>query len=111
MNVNISGHHVEITDSLRDFVIGKLKRLERHFDHLIDTDVILHVEKIRHRAEATLHVSGGNLFADAEEDDMYKAIDEMTAKLDKQVRKFKERLTDHHPKKAQKADLHVADQD
>jgi putative sigma-54 modulation protein len=111
MNVNISGHHVEITDSLRSFVISKLKRMERHFDHLIDTDVILHVEKIRHRAEATLHVGGGKLFAEAEEDDMYKAIDEMSAKLDKQVRKFKDKLTDHHPKEAQKAELYATDQD
>ena len=103
MNLNISGHHVEITDSLRDFVTSKFQRLERHFDHLIDTDVILHVEKIRHRAEATLHVSGGKLFAEAEEDDMYKAIDALIDKLDKQVRKFKEKRTDHHPEQAQKS--------
>jgi putative sigma-54 modulation protein len=107
MNLNISGHHVEITHSLRQFVKSKFQRLERHFDQLIDTDVILHVEKIRHRAEARLHVSGGTLFAEAEADDMYKSIDALIDKLDTQVRKFKEKRADHHPRQAQKSALNA----
>ena len=96
MNLNISGHHVDLTDSLRDFVTQKLSRVERHFDHLIDAEVILTVEKIRHKAEATLHASGKNLHAEAVADDMYVAIDQLIDKLDRQTRRFKERVTDHH---------------
>lgn len=96
MNLNISGHHVEITDAMRAFITDKLQRVERHFDQLIDAEVILHVEKIRHRAEAKLNASGTTLFAESTEDDMYKAIDDLMHKLDKQVLRHKEKLKDHH---------------
>lgn len=102
MNINISGHHVDITDSLRAFITSKFKRLQRHYDHLIESDVILHVEKIRHRAEARLHVSGNTLFAEAEESDMYKAIDGMVDKLDKQILKHKGKRTNHHAAQVRK---------
>jgi len=96
MQLNLTGHHVDITTPLRDYVNSKIARLERHFDHVTNIHVILSVEKLRHKAEATLHVSGGNLFADAVQDDMYAAIDALTDKLDRQVKKHKEKLTDHH---------------
>lgn len=96
MQINLTGHHVDITTPLRDYVTSKVARLERHFDNATNIHVILSVEKQRHKAEATLHVSGGNLFADAEQDDMYAAIDALTDKLDRQVKKHKEKLTDHH---------------
>ncbi|NIP73860.1 MAG: ribosome-associated translation inhibitor RaiA [Gammaproteobacteria bacterium] len=96
MQMNLTGHHVDITPSLRDYVTEKLERLERHFDHVTDVHVILSVEKLRHRAEATLNVTGNNLFADAVEQDMYAAIDALVDKLDRQVKKHKEKLTDHH---------------
>ncbi|MGB5605691.1 MAG: ribosome hibernation promoting factor [Gammaproteobacteria bacterium] len=96
MQINLTGHHVDITTPLRDYVNSKIARLERHFDHVTNIHVILSVEKLRHKAEATLHVSGGNLFADAVQDDMYAAIDSLTDKLDRQVKKHKEKLTDHH---------------
>ena len=96
MQLNLTGHHMDITDSLRNYVNEKLQRLERHFDHVINAHVILSVEKNRHKAEATLHLSGSNVFADAIEDDMYAAIDGLVDKLDRQVIKYKEKLTDHH---------------
>ena len=96
MNLNISGHHVEITDAMRTFITDKLQRVERHFDQLIDAEVILHVEKIRHRAEAKLNANGATLFAESTEDDMYKAIDDLMDKLDKQVLRHKEKLKNHH---------------
>jgi putative sigma-54 modulation protein len=96
MQINLTGHHVELTPPLHDYVNSKLERLERHFDHVTDIHVILSVEKLRHKAEATLHVSGGTLFADAVQEDMYAAIDSLTDKLDRQVKKHKEKLTDHH---------------
>ncbi len=96
MQLNLTGHHVDLTSPLRDYVDSKMERLERHFDNLTDIHVILSVEKLRHKAEATLHVSGGRLYADATEHDMYAAIDALTDKLDRQIKKHKEKVTDHH---------------
>lgn len=105
MQVNLTGHHVDITPSLRDYVDSKLERLERHFDHVYDVHVILTVEKLRHKAEATVHVNGNDLFADAVEDDMYAAIDGLIDKLDRQVKKHKEKIQDHHPREARKLSM------
>jgi putative sigma-54 modulation protein len=102
MQLNISGHHIEITDSLRAYVGSKLARLERHFDHLSNVHCVLTVEKLRHRAEATVNITGGQLFADAIDEDMYAAIDALADKLDRQVRKHKEKLTDHHARESDK---------
>ena len=96
MQINLSGHHVEITDSMRNYVHEKIARLDRHFDQALDIHVVLTVEKLRHKAEATLHINGGNVFADSVQEDMYAAIDAMTDKLERQVRKHKEKMTDHH---------------
>lgn len=106
MNLNISGHHLDLTPPLRDYVTTKLKRIERHFDHLINADVILSVEKLRHKAEATVHASGADLHAEAVVDaDMYAAIDALMDKLDQQTRKHKEKLRHHHVKTAVKRTL------
>lgn len=96
MQINLTGHHIEITDSLRNFVVSKFERLERHFDHMTNTHVILTVEKERQKAEATINVNRGRLFAEAENEDMYTAIDNLVSKLDRQLKKHKEKLTDHH---------------
>ncbi len=97
MQLNLSGHHIDITPALRDYVTSKLlERLERHFDNMTNMYVVLSVEKVRQKAEATLHVSGAKLFADAEHEDMYAAIDMLADKLDKQVKKHKEKKKDHH---------------
>ena len=96
MKINLTGHHVDLTDPLREYVNSKMERLERHFDHVTDTHVVLSVEKLRHKAEATLHISGGKIFADAEQENMYAAIDSLVDKLDRQVKKHKEKMTDHH---------------
>ncbi len=95
MQLNLTGHHVDITPALNDYVISKFERLERHFDHVTNVHVILSVEKLRHKAEATLHITGNQLFADAEEDDMYAAIDALIDKLDRQIKKHKEKMTEH----------------
>jgi putative sigma-54 modulation protein len=103
MNLTISGHHLDLTPPLREYVTSKLKRLERHFDHLINADVILTVEKLRHKAEATVHASGANLHAEAcTDDNMYAAIDALVDKLDQQTRKHKEKIRHHHVKEAPK---------
>lgn len=98
MQVSLTGHHVDVTDSMRDYVNEKIQRLERHFDQALDIHVVFTVEKQRHKAEATMHVSGGNLFADDESDDMYAAIDGMIDKLDRQGLKHKEKLKRHRGK-------------
>lgn len=96
MQLNLTGHHVDLTTPMRDYVNSKMERLERHFDHVTDIHVVLSVEKQRHKAEATMNVSGGTLFADSVQEDMYAAIDALVDKLDRQVKKHKEKLTDHH---------------
>jgi len=96
MQINIAGHHLELTDSLREYVISKMERLERHFDQVSNMDVILSIEKLVHKAEATVPVSGHNLFAYAEDQDMYAAIDALVDKLDRQIIKRKEKVTNHH---------------
>ncbi len=96
MQLNLTGHHVDITPPLRDYIGSKLERLQRHFDHMTNIHCVLTVEKLRHKAEATVHVSGNTLFAEASDDDMYAAVDALVDKLDRQVRKYKEKLSDHH---------------
>ena len=102
MNMNIAGHHVPLTDALKSYVSTKFERLERHFDHLINANVILSVEKLRHKAEATIHTRGANLHAESVDQDMYAAIDALADKLDSQTRKFKEKARDHHAKQVHK---------
>ncbi|MAT83953.1 MAG: ribosomal subunit interface protein [Gammaproteobacteria bacterium] len=96
MQLSISGHHVDVTDALKSYVEDKLSKLERHFDQITNVHVVLSVEKVKQRAEATIHVSGAELFADADSDDMYAAIDALTDKLDRQILKHKEKLVERH---------------
>ena len=96
MQITLTGHHVEITDSMRDYLNGKLEKIERHFDNVVDVNVILSVEKLRQKAEATVHLSGSNIYADDTQEDMYAAIDGLVDKLDRQVVKHKEKITNHH---------------
>ena len=102
MQLNVSGHHVEVTESLREYVETKIEKIERHFDIVSDVHCILTVEKLQHKAEATVNVNGGTIYADAIEEDMYAAIDSLIDKLDRRVRKHKEKLVDHHARDSQK---------
>ncbi len=102
MQLNVSGHHLEVTDSLRGYVESRIEKIERHFDLVSDMNFILTVEKLRHKAEATINVNGGTIYADATEEDMYAAIDGLVDKLDRRVRKHKEKLVDHHARESQK---------
>lgn len=95
MQINLTGHHVDISPALRDYVTARLGKLERHFDHVTNAHVVLTVEKQAQKAEASIHVSGGRLFADAIDDDMYAAIDALADKLDRQIKRHKEKLTNH----------------
>jgi len=102
MQLNVSGHHVDVTDSLRGYVEQKIQRIERHFDLVSGVHCILTVEKLRHKAEAKVNVNGGTIYAETTEDDMYAAIDGLVDKLDRKVRKHKEKLSDHHARDADK---------
>ena len=96
MNLNLTGHHMEITPALRDYVKAKLERVTGHFDQVIDVKVTLSVEKLKQRVEVTLHVPGNDLHAACSDDNMYSAIDLLSDKLDRQVLKHKEKQGDHH---------------
>ncbi len=95
MQLNISGHHVEITESLREFISAKVSKLEQYFEHINQVQVTLSVEKVKHIAEATLYVNGGELHASSEQPDMYAAIDTLVDKLARQLTKHKEKLKQH----------------
>jgi len=97
MNLNLTGNHLEITPAIRDYVVAKLDRLTRHFDHVIDVNVVLSVNKLRQKIEANLHIRGKDLHAESIEPDMYAAIDALVDKLDRMVLKAKEkRVADRH---------------
>jgi putative sigma-54 modulation protein len=93
MNLSVSGHHLEVTQSLRSYVASKLERVTRHFDHVIDAHVILTVEKLKQKAEVTLHVRGKDLHCESEQDDLYAAIDLLADKLDRQVLRYKDKMS------------------
>lgn len=96
MRINVSGHHVEVTNPLREYVLSKFARLERHFDQITNVDVTLIVEKMVQKAEASVHVSGADLFANSQNQDMYAAIDGLADKLDRQIIKHKEKTHGKH---------------
>ncbi|MFT4767965.1 MAG: putative sigma-54 modulation protein [Glaciecola sp.] len=95
MQIVISGHHVEVTDALREYVEAKFERLQRHYSQISKSDVTLIVEKMVQKAEATVHIAGKDLFAAADSEDMYAAIDALADKLDRQLIKHKEKHQSH----------------
>lgn len=101
MNLTISGHHLEVTPSLREYVVTKLERVTRHFDQVVGITVLLSIEKLkekerRQKAEVTLHVKGKDIFVEHAHEDLYAAIDELMDKLDRQVCRHKDRVQNHH---------------
>jgi putative sigma-54 modulation protein len=91
MNLHLTGHHLEITPAIRGYVSSKLQRITHHFDHLIDVNVILTVEKLLHRIEANVRVRGRDIFCENADADMYAAIDGLVDKLDRTIIKHKEK--------------------
>src|SRR5258706_12301005 len=102
MHLSVTGHHVEISAPLRSYVEKKVERLGAPSDYVIDAHCVLTVEKLQQRAEATLHLRGETVHALAEDANMYAAIDALADKLDRRVRKHKEKISDHHAAEAQK---------
>jgi putative sigma-54 modulation protein len=101
MNLTISGHHLEVTPALRSYVTGKLDRITRHFDQVVDVKVLLTVEKLkekerRQKAECNIHVKGNDMFAESAHSDLYAAVDDLVDKLDRQVNRHKEKIQNHH---------------
>ena len=95
MNLHITGHQLEITPAIRDYVSGKLTRITHHFDHVTELNVILSVEKLRHKVEAGVHVLGKDVFCESSDHDMYAAIDGLVDKLDRTIIKHKEKAQAH----------------
>ena len=91
MNLNLTGHHVQITPAIRDYVAAKLGRITHHFDHVIDVNVVLTVEKLKQKVEANVHVRGRDIFCESSDSDMYAAIDSLIDKLDRTIIKHKEK--------------------
>ena len=108
MQLKITGHHVDVTPALNAYVTEKMQRIKRHFDSVISMNVTLSIEKLQHRAEATLLAAGTSLFANASELNMYAAIDDLVDKMDRQVRRFKDKRSDHQVSRDDKQ-AHLAD--
>lgn len=98
MQLSVSGHHVSVTPPLKDYVKSKMARLTRHYDHITNVHVVLSVNKQVQRAEATVHAHGAEIFADADDTDLYAAIDALSDKLDRQIVKHKEKASEHRPR-------------
>ena len=96
MNLTITGHHLEVTPAIRAHVTSKIERVVRHFDQVTSVAVILSVEKLVQKAEVTLHVRGRDIFVEAQDENLYAAVDSLIAKLDRQVIKHKQKLADHN---------------
>lgn len=101
MNLTISGHHLDVSPALREYVTIKFDRITRHFDQVVDVKVLLTIEKLkekqrRQRAECNIHVKGSDMFAESTHADLYAAVDELVDKLDRQVVRHKDRLQGHH---------------
>jgi putative sigma-54 modulation protein len=95
MNLHLTGHHLEITPAIREYIAGKLARIAHHFDHVIDVNVILSVEKLQRKVEASVHVRGKDIFCESTDADMYAAIDVLADKLDRTILKYKEKSLGH----------------
>jgi putative sigma-54 modulation protein len=98
----MSGHHLDITPAMRDYVTSKMVRIKRHFDHVIDVNLTLSVEKLRQRIEANVHLSGKDIFVESEDTDMYAAIDLLVDKMDRQIVRHKEKIKSKHVTQAPK---------
>ena len=107
MNLQITGHHLEVTPALREYVTTKLDKVTRHFDHVIDVNVVLAVEKLKQTAEVTVHVRGKDIHVASEDSDLYAAIDALVDKLDRQILKYKQKVQDHH--RADNMNNHIAE--
>ena len=99
MNLNLTGNHIEITPAMRDYVLSKIERVTRHFDNIIDINVILSVDKLKQKAEATVNLRGKEIFVEADGSDMYASIDNLADKLDRQIIKYKEKNIDRRDNK------------
>lgn len=96
MNLKVSGHHLDVTPAINDYINEKMARISRHFDQVMDVDIILSVDKLDQKIEAKVHLSGKDLYCESVDEDMYAAIDSLADKLDRVVLKYKEKLADHH---------------
>jgi putative sigma-54 modulation protein len=112
MNLTISGHHLEVSAALREYVVNKLERITRHFDQVVDINVLLSIEKNkekerRQKAEITLRVKGKDIFVEHTHEDLYAAIDQLMDKLDRQVVRYKSKVQDHHHESAKRMDVGI----
>ncbi len=110
MNLTISGHHLDVSPALREYVMNKLERVTRHFDQVVDVNVLLSVENLKEKerrqcAEVTLRVKGRDIFVETSHEDLYAAIDELMDKLDRQVCRHKDKLQNHHHVAAKRLDV------
>jgi len=105
MNLSISGRHLEVTPAMRDYVTNKLARVARHFDNVMDTQVMLSIERLKHTAEITLRLRGKDLHCAATDENLYAAIDLLADKTDRQIIKYKSKVQNHAHESAKRQEV------
>ena len=105
MNLSISGRHLEVTPAIHEYVLNKMARVSRHFDNVIVTQVMLSVERLKHTAEVTMRVRGKDIHCEANDDNLYSAIDLLADKIDRQVIKYKSKIQDHAHEPAKRLEV------
>lgn len=95
MNLTVSGQQIAVTPAIRSYLQAKLERVARHFDHVVDVNVVLSVEKLRQKAEVKVHVRGKDIVAESNDTDLYAAIDSLVDKLDRRILRHKDRVRSH----------------
>lgn len=105
MNLSLTGRHLEVTPAIREYVMNKMARVTRHFDNVIDTQVILSIERLNHTAEITMRVRGKDIHCEAIDENLYAAIDLLADKIDRQVIKYKSKVQDHAHEPAKRQEI------
>lgn len=97
MQIATTFRHMEASDALKSYVEEKLARVQKYIDEPINVQVFLTVEKIRHIAEITITAKGITIKASEETNDMYAAVDAVLDKIERQLRRYKEKIKEHKP--------------
>jgi putative sigma-54 modulation protein len=105
MNLSIIGRHLEVTPAIREYVLNKMARVSRHFDNVIDTQVVLSIERLKHSAEVTMRVRGKDIHCEATDENLYASIDLLADKIDRQVLKYKTKSQNHAHEPAKRLEL------
>lgn len=108
-DIDVIGRNVLVTDSMKDYAMEKVSKIERFttHNHIIDVAVVMEVQKLEHRCDITLKVGHIKIKSHASTDNMYASIDKAVDKIETQLKKYKNRIQDHQAKSVETIDINV----